>query len=153
MQMSDLRDTPRAPFGPRQPGLRGMLLRMAQWGLLMLVVVSLVPMVMMTLGILMTALLAVIGRSPEMKEWLSDLQILLCVAALALTGLRVSGRWWRWWLFGPVALAAAALMLHSGQPKDPEGMLIQQAYWLVLALQAVLHAVWSLCERKEKGDA
>lgn len=151
--MSDLRNRPREPFGPRQPGLRGTLLRMCQWGLLMLVAISLVPMVMMTLGILMTMLLAFIGRPPEMAEWLSDLQILLCVATLALTGLRVSDRWWRWWLFGPVALAAAVLMLLSGQPKDPEGMLIQQAYWLVLALQVVLHALWSLCERKGKGDA
>lgn len=45
-------------------------------------------------------------------------------------------------------VCAAFLMLHSGQPKGPEGTLNRQACWQVLVLQAVLHAVRSLRERK-----
>lgn len=147
--MTDLRNLPSDPFGPLQPGLRGGLLRMAQWALTILTVILAWPAVM-TVFTAVTILLPRDGMfRVSAEEWLTIARWLTGAATLLLTGLRVSGKWWCWWAFAPVAIAAAALAL-TGDPGDPEGVLVQQMEFGLPVLLAALHALWSLCNRR--GD-
>lgn len=149
MDERDLQSRGRDPFGPMQPGLRGTLLRMVQWALTILTVLLMWPAVMMVLTSV-TILLPTGGAFRVCAEdWLAIASWLTGGATLLLTGLRLSGKWWRWWGFLPVAIAAAALAL-TGDPGDPEGVAIQQLMFGLPVLLTALHGLWSLCERKEK---
>lgn len=150
--MTDLRNRPSDPFGPLQPGLRGTLLRMVQWTLTIISVFLAWPAVMLVFTAV-TILLPIGGAfrvKPE--EWLAIARWLTGAATLLLTGLRVSGKWWCWWAFAPVAITAVALAL-TGDPGDAAGVLVQQMECGLPVLLSALHALWSLCERKEQGNA
>lgn len=149
MDERDLRNRFREPFGPMQPGLRGTLLRMSQWALTILTVLLAWPAVIMVVTVFLPT---GGGFRGSMEDWLAAACWLTGAATLLLTGLRVSGKWWRWWAFLPVAIAAAALAL-TGDPGDPEGVAIRQMLFGLPVLLTALHGLWSLCERKGKGDA
>lgn len=150
--MTDLHNRPSDPFGPLQPGLRGTLLRLVQWALTVLTVILAWPAVM-TVFTAVTILLPKGGAfRVSAADWLAIARWLTGAATLLLTGLRVSGKWWRWWSFAPVAIAAAALAL-TGDPGDLEGVAVQQLLFGVPVLLAALHALWSLCDRKGNDDA
>lgn len=149
MDQRDLTHHGREPFGPLQPGMRGILLRMVQWGLTIITVFFAWPAVIMVCTSVTILLPGDGAFRVSAEDWLAISRWLMGAATLLLTGLRLSGKWWRWWSFAPVAIAAAALAL-TGEPGDPEGVAIQQLLFGLPVLLAALHALWSLCERKEK---
>lgn len=153
--MTDLRDGPRVPFGPRQPGLRGTLLRVCQWGLAIITVICLWPAVMMVFATVLEFLpKGGSWRMPPTSTLLIDGTWCLWCLLLVTTALRLSGYGYRWWGFYPNVLAYSVLASQTfPDASDPVGQCIVQLMAAVVAAQSLLHALWSLCERKGKGDA
>ena len=148
--MTDLRNRPREPFGPRQPGLRGGLLRLCQWGLAIITVICIWPGAMLVLTSVVSLLTE---KSPGLNTQLINASWCLWGLLLVLTALRLSGYGYRWWGFFPNALAWAVLesQVHL-DPWDIEGRCIVQLMAAVVAAQCLLHALWSLCGRKAEDD-
>ena len=149
--VTDLRSGSREPFGPRQPGLRGGLLRLSQWLLTILTVICIWPGVMLAFTAV-TEYFPLLrgGPAPTGSDMLRQGAWLAWAALLVLTGLRVSGQWYRWPAFYPVAAAYGVLAwLTFPDASDPVGRCIVQLMAAVAAALCLLHAVWSLCERKK----
>ena len=149
--MADLRSRSREPFGPRQPGVWGALLRFSQWALVIIIVVCLWPGVMLALSAVLDGFMLLRdAATPAPQELLRWGDWLTWAVLLVMTGLRVTGQWYRWWAFMPVAAANAALMLCTKPDavKDPEGVYIWQLMLGVTVAQCLLHGLWSLCARR-----
>lgn len=154
--MTDLRSAPRNPFGPRQPGMWGGLLRAAQWGLTVLTVICMWPAVMLFFTALTDFLPLLRGGSlPHASTLRIHGAWCLWTALLILTGLRISGQWFRWWAFLPVAAAYGVLAAKvMPDAADPVGRCIWLLMLIVAVVQVLLHAVWSLSAwlLRRKGD-
>ena len=100
--MSDLRSGPREPFGPRQPGVWGGVLRFSQWILTIITVICIWPGMMLAFTAV-TSLLT--EKSPGLNTLLINASWGLWGLLLLATALRLSGYGYRWWGFFPNALA------------------------------------------------
>lgn len=142
--MTDLRSGPREPFGPRQPGVWGGVLRFSQWSLTIITVICIWPGMMLALTSV-TSLLT--EKSPGLNTLLINASWSLWGLLLLATALRLSGYGYRWWGFFPNALAWAAVESQVYlAPWDVEGRCIVQLMAAVVAAQCLLHALWSLAQ-------
>lgn len=142
--MTDLRSGPREPFGPRQPGIWGGLLRFSQWSLTIITVICIWPGMMLVLTSV-TSLLT--EKSPGLNTLLINASWSLWGLLLLATALRLSGYEYRWWGFFPNALAWAVVESQVYlAPWDVEGRCIVQLMAAVVAAQCLLHALWSLAQ-------
>ena len=147
MSERDLRQRPQHPFGPRQPGVCGGLLRLSQWELTVITAVCIWPGAML----LLTALTSLIPlnegwRMPEASTLLIYGTWCLWAALLVLTALRLSYGWFRWWAVVPV-VANYAVLASRVMPDaaDSLGLCIWQLMIGVTFLQSLFHTLWSLC--------
>lgn len=154
--MTDLRNQPREPFGPRQPGLAGGVLRLCQWGLAIITCICLWPGVMMSLSVVLDFLPKEGSwRMPPTSTLLIDGTWCLWGLLLMLTALRLSGYSYRWWGFYPNVLAYSALASQTfPDASDPVGQCIAWLMSAVVVALCLLHGLWSLSERllRRYGD-
>ena len=144
--MTDLRSAPREPFGPRQPGVWGGVLRFAQWGLAIITVICIWPGAMLALTAL-TSLLT--EKSPGLNTQLINASWSLWGLLLLATALRLTGYGYRWWGLLPNALAWAAVASQVYlDPWDVEGRYIVQLMAAVVVVQCLLHGLWSLAQHR-----
>ena len=144
--------TRRHPFGPRPTTWRGWVVRWAQCGLLMLCVMAILPAALWSL-IIILALFSGVGQM-EPSDWLIHGTVLLCFASLALTILRLDGRWWSPWVFlGVVAAFAALMAAEVWLIGDANNNLFVWVPVAVAAAQALLHTVRSMGTEREETEA
>ena len=149
--MRDLRSRPREIFGPRQPGAWGGMLRFAQWTLGIITVVCIWPGAMFAFTVLLDGYGFIRdAATPPVSEMLRYGAWLTWAALVMMTGLRVSGQWYRRWAFMPVAAANAALLLFivPDGAKDPLGMCLWQLMLGVTVAQCLMHGLWSLAQHR-----
>ena len=156
MSERDLRSGFRQPFGPRQPGMWGSLIRFCQWGLTIITVICIWPGVILFISAL-TDFFPLLRGEPLPPA--STLMIYgtwcLWAALLILTAVRLSYGRFRWWVFVPVAAGYVTLATCvMPDASDPEGVCIWQLMLGVAGAQCVLHGLWSLSahflQRKER---
>ena len=147
--MTDLRSRPREPFGPRQPGIWGGMLRFSQWSLTIITVICIWPGIMMAFTAVMDCFLLLRGGSrPLVSTMLIHGMWLTWAALLVLTAVRLAYGKFSWWAFAPVTVACAALALRViPGAADPVGLCIWQMMLGVAGAQVLLHGLWSLSAR------
>lgn len=135
------------PFGPRPTTWQGWTVRGAQCGLFLLCGLAAIPAALW-LMIVISALFS----GFEYVDTLDGLEhgtVLMCFASLALTVLRLDGRWWSPWAFLGAAASFAALMAAEiRMTGDISNRLMVWTPSAVVAVQVLLHGLWSLMEKR-----
>lgn len=146
--MSDLRSGPREPFGPRQPGIWGGLLRFSQWGLAIITVICMWPGIMMAFTAVTDYFPLLRGGSrPPVSTMLIHGTWLTWAALLVLTAVRLAYGKFSWWASFLVTAACAALAFCAvPDASDRLGLCIWQLMLGVAGTQVLLHALWNTCE-------
>ena len=150
--MTDLRSGPREPFGPRQPGVWGGVLRLCQWVLAIITVVCIWPGVMLVLTAV-TDFMPLLrgGTLPPVSTLLIHAEWVVWAALLVMTAVRLSYGKFRWWVFAPVAAAHGALAFRvMPDAADPVGRCIWLIMLGVTGVQVLLHGLWSLSARMQQ---